>query len=86
MSFCSNRSDQNTKAKFDNFCPSQSNKIKALSYNTIVYLLLYGLFNVSKTLWSISILWFDHFTDSRAEIFKFFCWYFGPNDNTKRTF
>ena len=32
------------------------------------------------------ILWFDHFSDSRAEIFKFFRWYFGPNNDTKRTF
>ena len=30
--------------------------------------------------------WFDHFSNSRAEIVKFFCWYFGRNDDTKRTF
>ena len=30
--------------------------------------------------------WFDHFSNSRAEIVKFFRWYFGQNDDTKRTF
>ena len=30
--------------------------------------------------------WFHHFLDSRAEIVKFFRWYFGRNDDTKRTF
>ena len=30
--------------------------------------------------------WFHHFLDSRAEFVKFFRWYFGPNDDTKRTF
>ena len=27
-----------------------------------------------------------HFLDSRAEIVKFFRWYFGPNDDTKGHF
>ena len=58
----------------------------ALSFNTIMYLLLCGLFNVSKTLWRTFILWFDHFSNSRAEIFKLFHWYFGPNGDSKRTF
>ena len=30
--------------------------------------------------------WFAHFSNSRAEIVKFFRWYFGRNDGTKRTF
>ena len=30
--------------------------------------------------------WFCNFLDSRAEIVKFFRWYFGRNDDTKRTF
>ena len=30
--------------------------------------------------------WFHHFLDSRAEIVKFFRWYFGRNDDTKRHF
>ena len=29
---------------------------------------------------------FDHFSDSRAEIVKFFRWYFGRNDETQKTF
>ena len=29
---------------------------------------------------------FDPFSNSRVEIVKFFRWYFGPNDNTKRIF
>ena len=63
------------------------NKIKALSYNTIIYIWLYGLFNVLlKTLQSAFILWFDHFSNSRAEFVKFFRWYFGPKDDTKMTF
>ena len=30
--------------------------------------------------------WFYHFLESRAEICQIFGWYFGPNDDTKRTF
>ena len=44
------------------------NKIKALFYNTMIYIWLYGLFNVLKTLYSAFILWFDNFLDSWAEI------------------
>ena len=59
---------------FDNFCPGgQIKKIKALSY------INYGVFNVIKCLY-----FFDLTT--RAEIVKFFHCYFGPNDDTKRTF
>ena len=32
------------------------------------------------------MIWPLHFSDPRVGIFKFFCWYFGPNDDTKRTF
>ena len=32
------------------------------------------------------ILWFDQFSHSRVEFVKFFRWYFGPNDDSKRTF
>ena len=74
-----------TMKKFDNFCPNQQNKGTFL-LNTIIYLLLYGPFIVSKTLWSTFILWFDNFSDSRVEIFKNFHWYFGPNYDTNRTF
>ena len=47
--------------KFDKFCPriwksGHISKIKALAYNKITYLWLYGLFNVLKTLWSTLIL------------------------------
>ena len=60
--------------KFDNFCPGgQIKKIKALSY------INYGVFNVIKCLY-----FFDLTT--RAEIVKFFRCYFGPNDDTKKTF
>ena len=51
----------------------KSKKIKALSY------INYGVFNVIKCLY-----FFDLAT--RAEIVKFFRWYFGPNDDTNRTF
>ena len=34
----------------------------------MIYIRLYGLFNVLKTLKSAFILWFDHFLNSRAEI------------------
>ena len=30
--------------------------------------------------------WFHHFLDSRAETCQIFCWYFGPNDDTKGHF
>ena len=76
---------------FDNFCPrilksGEINKIKALSYNTTIYIWLYWLFKLLKTLFSTFILWFHHFSNSRAEIVNFFRWYFGRNDDTKRTF
>ena len=41
---------------------------------------------VLKTISSAFILWFYHFLNTRAEFVKFFRWYFGPNDDTKRTF
>ena len=37
-------------------------------------------------LWSAFILWFDHCSNSRAQICQTFRWYFGPDDDTKRTF
>ena len=36
-----------------------------------------------KDIISAFILWFDHFSNSRAENVKFFRWYFCPNDETK---
>ena len=60
--------------KFDNFCPGgQIKKIKALYY------IKYPIISIRKCLY-----FFDLTT--RAEIVKFFRCYFGPNDDTKKTF
>ena len=60
--------------KFDNFCPAgQIKKIKTLYY------IKYPIINIKKCLY-----FFDLTT--RAEIVKFFRCYFGPNDDTKKTF
>ena len=53
MSFWCHRLDQNTNKKFDKFLPwnlksGEINKIKALSYHTIIYIWLYMLFNVKR--------------------------------------
>jgi hypothetical protein len=56
------------------------------------------IFTLFKQTWNFTNLYFKrpnmgysmnqryYFSGSRAEIFKNFCWYFGPNDDTKRTF
>ena len=59
--------------KFDNFCPDGQIKKKTLYY------IEYPIINIKKCLY-----FFDLTT--RAEIVKFFRCYFGPNDDTKKTF
>ena len=60
--------------KFDNFCPGgKIKKIKALSY------INYGVFNEIKCLYFFDLT-------VRAEIVKFFRFYFGPNDIFQKAF
>jgi hypothetical protein len=59
--------------KFEGFLPGNlksgpSNKIKALSYDIIIYRDLYGLFTVLDYKKVPLFCWFDHFLDFRAEI------------------
>ena len=62
----------------------ENHRIKALSYDTIINLWLYLLFNVLKTLWNPFILWFDHFSYSRTEICQNFRCFFGKLKKSKR--
>jgi hypothetical protein len=79
MSFwCIKFSKKPTK-NLTNFCPrSQINKVKALSYNTMIIWAIYVL----KTLYGAVILWFDHFLDSGQKFVKFFV---GFLENLKTT-
>ena len=53
------------------------NQIKALSYNNIIYILLYGLFNVLKTLECLYLMIWPLFRFLGRNLSNIFDWFFG---------
>ena len=89
MSFGCHRVSKKTPKNLTNFLPKnlksgQINKINPLFYDNMIYIGLYGLFCVLKTLYGAVTLWFDHFLDTWVEICQIFWWVFGNSMTPKR--
>ena len=78
---------QKTNEKFDKFLPQnlkggQINKVKALSYNTMI---IWAFSCITDTIRGLCLL-FDHFLYSGAEICPIFRCFFGKFRTPKKTF